>query len=285
MIYGTRSRHPRWRRCLNESYQQPIELLRSSIRPSDLRLENVKIRPNQHEIIGTSGAIMGPGQNSRQLMNSQPILRSICPRNLLSFGPDTAPIELRNLNILIGANGSGKSNLIEIIALLDNATRDLTVPIREGGGMGEWLWKDGRGSSKKKAGTSTIGSVDVMVSPAHGDIPTEYFLAIGKSGFNVDVVEERLQSQKGFGKHPSPYLYFEKKGGRAVINVNPGKRHGNCRLTISIRGNPFFRKEKIQLNIQNLPTQGSNLAGLHLSRLDIRHKRGSARSLCSWATK
>lgn len=156
-------------------------------------------------------------------MSSQPILRSICPRNLLSFGPDTAPIELRNLNILIGANGSGKSNLIEIIALLDNATRDLTVPIREGGGIGEWLWKDGRGSSKK-SGTSTIGSVDVMVSPAHGDIPTEYFLAIAKSGFNVDVVEERLQSEKGFGKHPSPYLYFEKKGGRAVINVNPGKK-------------------------------------------------------------
>jgi predicted ATPase len=156
-------------------------------------------------------------------MNGQPILRSICPRNLLSFGPDTAPIELRNLNVLIGANGVGKSNLIEIIGLLDSATRDLTVPIREGGGIGEWLWKNGERSTKRKDG-AVVGSIDVLVSPVHGDVPTEYFLALTKSGFNVDVVEERIQSQKGFGNHPSPYLYFEKKGGRAVINVETGKK-------------------------------------------------------------
>lgn len=156
-------------------------------------------------------------------MNSQPILRSICPRNLLSFGPDTAPIELRNLNILIGANGAGKSNLIEVIGLLDNAARDLTVPIREGGGIGEWLWKSGDGSAKKAA-ESVIASIDVLVSPASGDVPTEYFLSFGRSGFNVEVIEERIQSQRGFGKHPSPYLYFEKRAGRAVININTGKK-------------------------------------------------------------
>jgi DNA repair exonuclease SbcCD ATPase subunit len=29
-------------------------------------------------------------------------------RNLLSFGHDTEPLGLKNLNVLIGANGSGK---------------------------------------------------------------------------------------------------------------------------------------------------------------------------------
>jgi AAA15 family ATPase/GTPase len=38
--------------------------------------------------------------------------------NLLSFGPDSPALELENLNILIGSNGCGKSNLIEAIALL-----------------------------------------------------------------------------------------------------------------------------------------------------------------------
>jgi predicted ATPase len=47
-----------------------------------------------------------------------PFLKSIRPVNLLSFGPNTEEIELRPLNILIGANGSGKSNLIEVIRLL-----------------------------------------------------------------------------------------------------------------------------------------------------------------------
>jgi predicted ATPase len=157
-------------------------------------------------------------------MNSQPILRSICPRNILSFGPETAPIQLRNLNVLIGANGAGKSNLIEVIALLDSTTRDLTVPIREGGGIGEWLWKSG-GRTSKRSGGSEVGSIDVLVSPAQGAIPTEYFLALAKSGFNIEVVEERIRSEKGFGTHQLPYLYFEKRGGRAVLNIiSPGKK-------------------------------------------------------------
>jgi len=51
-------------------------------------------------------------------MAQHPFLKSIRPVNLLSFGPNTEEIELRQLNILIGANGSGKSNLIEVIRLL-----------------------------------------------------------------------------------------------------------------------------------------------------------------------
>ena len=39
---------------------------------------------------------------------------------LLSFAPDSAPLDL---NVLIGPNGSGKSNLIEAIELLGHATR------------------------------------------------------------------------------------------------------------------------------------------------------------------
>ena len=62
-------------------------------------------------------------------------------KNLLSFGPDTEALELRPLNVLIGPNGSGKSNLIEAIGLLKATPRDLTVPIREGGGIRDWLWR------------------------------------------------------------------------------------------------------------------------------------------------
>jgi chromosome segregation ATPase len=39
-------------------------------------------------------------------------LKQIILHNLVSFGPDTAPLLLENLNILIEPNGSGKSNLI-----------------------------------------------------------------------------------------------------------------------------------------------------------------------------
>src|SRR5271168_2103103 len=75
------------------------------------------------------------------MIGEKRFLRSIQLRNLLSFGPETPELELKSLNVLIGPNGSGKSNLIDAISLLQAAPRDLTEPIRRGGGIAEWLWK------------------------------------------------------------------------------------------------------------------------------------------------
>jgi predicted ATPase len=69
-------------------------------------------------------------------------LRSIQPLNLLSFGPETEPIEIRPLNILIGANGSGKSNFIEVVRLLHFLPDKEPWGVVKGtGGVGEWAWK------------------------------------------------------------------------------------------------------------------------------------------------
>ena len=82
-------------------------------------------------------------------MAQHPFLKSIRPVNLLSFGPNTEEIELRPLNILIGANGSGKSNLIEIVGLLSKLPdRDPWSRVRETGGALEWIWK-GKDADKK----------------------------------------------------------------------------------------------------------------------------------------
>ena len=62
-------------------------------------------------------------------------------RNVLSFGPDTPTIELKALNVLIGINGSGKSNLIDCIGLLQSAPVKLAKTIRIEGSVQEWLWK------------------------------------------------------------------------------------------------------------------------------------------------
>lgn len=71
-----------------------------------------------------------------------PILISeIHLQNLLSFGPDAKPIPLGPLNVLIGANGSGKSNLIEAISLLKAMPNDLSGFINDHGGIDEWIWK------------------------------------------------------------------------------------------------------------------------------------------------
>ena len=67
------------------------------------------------------------------------LIRRIRQTNLLSFGPDSEEIELKRLNVLIGPNGSGKSNFLEGIDLLRSAPRDLPAPIREGGGIHDWI--------------------------------------------------------------------------------------------------------------------------------------------------
>ena len=80
-------------------------------------------------------------------------LHSICPSNLLSFGPDTREIELTPLNILIGPNGSGKSNFIEAICLIRGTASDLQQVVRKGGGVREWIWK---GGSANAASVETV---------------------------------------------------------------------------------------------------------------------------------
>lgn len=59
------------------------------------------------------------------------LLRTLHLENILSFGPDGVDLEMRPLNVLIGPNASGKSNLIEIIGLLAD----------EGSKMRDWLEK------------------------------------------------------------------------------------------------------------------------------------------------
>ncbi len=63
------------------------------------------------------------------------MLQSIQMRNLLSFGPESDVIPLDRLNVVIGPNASGKSNLLEAIALLQSAPGQINLPIREGGGV------------------------------------------------------------------------------------------------------------------------------------------------------
>ncbi len=66
-------------------------------------------------------------------MTVRMLLRKIKLENLLSFR--NTEVELRGLNVLIGANASGKSNLIEAIGLLQAAPVDLSAAIRRLGGV------------------------------------------------------------------------------------------------------------------------------------------------------
>jgi predicted ATPase len=69
----------------------------------------------------------------------RPLLKCITLEGFLSFGYQADEIPLTALNVIIGPNGSGKSNLVEAISVLRAVPRDLSLPIRQGGGVKDFF--------------------------------------------------------------------------------------------------------------------------------------------------
>jgi predicted ATPase len=66
-------------------------------------------------------------------------IKRLALKKILSF--NDAEIELGQLNVLIGPNAVGKSNLIEVLGLLQEAPNSsLVTAILRGGGLRQWLW-------------------------------------------------------------------------------------------------------------------------------------------------
>ena len=104
-----------------------------------------------------------------------PPIKSIAPRGLLSFGPDTPPLELRPLNVLIGPNASGKSNLIDVLRLVKSLPSDMQAPIRSGGGIEGWSWRGPAPYTKPSA----YPSLELITSPPSPSEPFHHCLKFG----------------------------------------------------------------------------------------------------------
>lgn len=139
------------------------------------------------------------------------LIREITLRNLLSFGPNTPPLPLRNLNVLIGPNGSGKSNLIEALSLLQAAPTQLAKPVREGGGVRDWLWKGTPG------GTATI---DVVVDHPHGKEPLRHVIEFTELAQKFELVDERIENAEPHPDRPGDVdFYYRFQRGNPVLRV------------------------------------------------------------------
>ncbi len=114
------------------------------------------------------------------------LIHSLKLTNFLSFGPDSERIELGPLNVLIGPNGSGKSNLIEAVGLLQAAPRDLSVPIREGGGVREWLWK----GDARRAVTVVVAAV---IEYPDRPVPLRHEFSFREKGQRFELSNQQIQ--------------------------------------------------------------------------------------------
>jgi len=143
------------------------------------------------------------------------VINEICLRNLLSFGPESAPLKLNKLNVFIGPNGSGKSNLIEAISLLQSAPKALASPVRDGGGIRDWLWK---GTSKAEA------TLEAVLENPQGHMPLRHVLSFTERGQRFELVDERIENEFPHPGERTPYFFYKYQQNHPVLKVSGGER-------------------------------------------------------------
>ena len=153
------------------------------------------------------------------------LLQQIKLTNFLSFGPETTSIDLKSLNILIGINGVGKSNLIEAVALMQATPVDIGAVVRKGGGASEWIWKG------KQESAATI---DVVFSNPEGSQPLVHSLSFYSDNGRFQLQDERIENEHPYGNQNDPYFYYRFQNGHPIVNTNDEEGRQLARETIDL---------------------------------------------------
>ena len=152
------------------------------------------------------------------------LIKSLRIKGMLSF--QDMSIDLRPLNVLIGPNASGKSNLIEIIAMLQSLPRDLAGFIRQSGGISNWIWKGDRENGLLPSN----GRIEAILKPTPISTMQRYALEIDGRGLdaNINIVQETLEDEPNCvgGRTQLPQRYFGMHwggGGRLTGKLESGE--------------------------------------------------------------
>jgi predicted ATPase len=131
----------------------------------------------------------------------------------LSFAPGSKPFELQKLNVLIGPNASGKSNLIEALELLRATPTNFAAAVRDGGGPSEWLWKGSQ---------SSVSPANVSVKLGRGSPtgrPLRYRLEFAAVQSRVEVLDEAIEETEQRSGYDDVFFYYRFQRGHPVIGV------------------------------------------------------------------
>lgn len=148
-------------------------------------------------------------------------LKEITLENFLSYGKKTT-LPLNNLNILIGTNASGKTNLIEAIDFLHHAPTDLLKPISGGGGIFDWLWKGDLKNPNVDASVEAIFSKSDKKTIRHAI----KFSAVAQ---RFQIIDERIEEAEPQEGHQEPYFYYHFNNGRPYLNVLTDEESGKVK--------------------------------------------------------
>jgi predicted ATPase len=140
-------------------------------------------------------------------------------QGFLSFGPERTNLTLGPLNVFVGANGCGKSNVVEAFEVLRAVSSDLSRPLGRGGSVDDWLWHGMDGSRADRA--------TLAVRIESGEVnkkPVLYTLTYGSQRGQVLVLDERVENAEVSPRREKPFLFFGYEKGVPRISSKVGSK-------------------------------------------------------------
>ncbi len=168
----------------------------------------------------------------------------------MSFSPGSEPVELKDLNVLIGANGAGKSNFIDALAMIRSMSRQPIEPVIEGGGADAWIWK---GSPKCDEAT-----VDVVFENVPSTrYPLRHIFSFRESAAGFVICDERVEYEKPRDdRYDVPFFFYKYGCGNPVLSVKKLVKtvflSVSCDMKIWIRKSQSWLSAKIPMHTLRL---------------------------------
>jgi predicted ATPase len=123
-------------------------------------------------------------------------------------------LPLAPLNVLIGANGVGKTSVLEVMSLLAaSADGRLQETITSAGGLGSLITHDRKESMQIE-----------LTMPVVGSEPIEYELSLQLGGLGYGLPQERLAQRRYEPKAKEPYFKFIDSQGSDIRYFDPEAR-------------------------------------------------------------
>lgn len=170
-------------------------------------------------------------------MQGKRFIRTLRLKNFLSYGSEGEEIELQPLNVLIGPNASGKSNLIDAVGILQSTPNDINTPFRQGGGISEWLWK-----GEKNSNNIPTATIEATVDYPKETIPLRYQISFTMVGQKLEIVDEAVENELKFDpSYEDVYFFYRYQNGNPVLNI----RNVSAEGTGTNRGERHLRRDEI----------------------------------------